>query len=465
MRKWIFLISITGIYFLNPGVNDMSYRRVIEPSGIEVEPVSVQLARQSNVLVSYDDLDLSLIEFGKLKQLVEKYGVKKVTSNPSIFLNALKRGDFDKEIKMLARRYLQQGIDPEQIPAMIYNELYRRIVKLAAEVLLAYWEQDPNDYFVSIETNPTTANDFWATLQEARDLNRMAPNIDVKIAATPQGIEAVEEAIAQGVDVNVTLIFPGIRIFKKGEVPHKYEEYLDKAYVYTDIFTGEEYVVIAPQFMDVIQAVESGYRRYFDNYPGDYKNAPRVVLSVFLSRMDTSEGAVDEQLNELLQQGKISLDKLLDEFKEDPRGRAGRYAGQLCYAILENWYHNSEVFETLDKNGVTPPRLLYASTKAKKDYIDPLNYVEPFQSSPQGLQIINTMPALTFETLLKEGRISPGSIQEELDRAVEYILKLQGLKIDLEQIGLHLRDQGVEAFAQDYLDAIRYINSVLQQPQ
>lgn len=450
MRKVIFLgFAVMFCVFNLELNNNIDCRRI---AGSEI-PLTVRMAQRSNTIVSYDDLDMSLIESGRLEELVEKYGVRKVTSNPSIFLKALKRGDFDNEIKMLAEK--------GKSPAEIYNELYRRIVKLAAQVLLPHWKQDPNNYFVSIETNPTAADNYWATLREAKELNNMAPNIDVKIAATPEGIEAIEEAIAQGVDVNVTLIFPGVKIFRKGEVPSKYKEYLDKAYSYTDIFTDEEYVIIAPQFMDVIQAVESGYRRYFDNNPGDYKNAPRVVLSVFLSRMDTSGGAVDEQLDKLLQEGEITP----EEFEEDLRGRAGRYAGQLCYAILENWYQNSEIFRDLEKNGVTPPRLLYASTKAKKDYIDPLNYVEPFQSSLQGLQIINTMPSETFDILLKHGIISPGSIQEELDEGIMYILELQNLGIDLEQIGWHLRDAGVEAFAKAYQDAIGYINSVLQQPK
>ncbi len=460
MKRGIFLVIILSVfYFLKMEVNHSIFRRIAFSD--RIEPASVQLVRYSNTLVSYDDLDMALIQSGKLRQLVEKYGVKKVTSNPSIFLKALKRGDFDHEIKILAQRYLQEGVDPEQIPAMIYNELYRRIVKLASEVLLPYWQQDPNNYFVSIETNPTTADDFWATLQEARDLNAGAPNIDVKIAATPQGIEAIEEAIAQGVDVNVTLIFPGVKIFKKGEVPSNYKEYLDRAYTYTDSSTGEEFVIVAPQFMDVLQAVETGYVRFFDNNPGDYRNAPRVVLSVFLSRMDTSQGAVDEQLDKLLQ---LQEDQRTRKKFENLRGRAGRYAGKLCYAILENWYKKSEIFQELERNGVTPPRLLYASTKAKKDYIDPLNYVEPFQSSPHGLQVINTMPGVTFETFLQKGVISPGSIQEELDTAVKYILQLQSLGIDLEDIGLHLRDEGVKAFAKAYEDAIEYISSVLQQP-
>ena len=454
MKKGIFLVILGLFYVFKMEINHPIFRRIAFSD--RIEPVSVRLVQDSNTLVSYDDLDMALIQSGKLRQLVEKYGVKKVTSNPSIFLKALKRGDFDHEIKTLAQRYLQEGVDSEQIPAMIYNELYRRIVKLASEVLLPYWQQDPNNYFVSIETNPTTADDFWATLQEARDLNAMAPNIDVKIAATPQGIEAIEEAIAQGVDVNVTLIFPGVKILKQGlgEVPIKYYEYLDKAY-----FIGTKYLAVAPQFMDVLQAVETGYARFFDNHSGDYSNAPRVVLSVFLSRMDTSQGAVDEQLDKLLQEGQITP----EEF-ENLRGQAGRYAGKLCYAILENWYKKSEIFQELEKNGVTPPRLLYASTKAKKDYIDALNYVEPFQSSPHGLQVINTMPDVTFKTLLQKGVISPGSIQEELDTAVKYILQLQSLGIDLENVALDLRDKGVDAFAEAYYEAVEYINSVLQQP-
>lgn len=459
MEKRILLGLLSLVCIFKIDINDVIYRRVVLPSGIEKEPASIQLIRDSNTVVSYDDLDMTLVQSGKLRELVEKYGVKKVTSNPSIFLKALKRGDFDHEIKILAQRYSQQGIDSEQIPAMIYNELYRKIVKLASEVLLPYWEKDPENYYVSIETNPTTADDFWFTLQEAKELNAMAPNIDVKIAATPQGIETIKKAIAQGVDVNVTLIFPGIKIFKKGEVPSNYKRYLARAYTYTESSTGEEFIIVAPQFMDVLHAVETGYLRFFDTHPGDSLNAPRVVLSVFLSRIDTSQGAVDEQLDKLLQDGQMTP----EEF-ENLRGRAGRYAGQLCYAILETWYHHSNIFQELEKNGLTPPRLLYASTKAKKDYIDALNYVEPLQSSPHGLQIINTMPDVTFKTLLQRGVISPGSIQEELDTAVKYILQLQSLGIDLEDIGLHLREEGVKAFAKAYEDAVEYINSVLQQP-
>jgi transaldolase len=401
-----------------------------------------ELEGRSNVVISYDDLSLELVRSGKLKELLGE-GVKKVTSNQNIFLNALKSGDFDEEILILAK----EGKSPEEI----YDILYRKIVVEASRVMLPYHEKDPNNYFVSIETNPVNAYDEVKTLNEAIELHSLRDNIDVKVACTPQGLLAVVEALKAGVDCNLTLIFPGLYIAKsKEELPPGIRSFWDIYGERVGLING--YICVAPQWFAVLASVEKGYQDFFQEGT-NAQDIPRTVLSVFLSRVTK---AVDARLKELLEQGKITQEQF-DRLK----GKTGMYAAKIIFQIYKSWAQGSEVFKQLTEMGVAPPRVLWASTSAKLEYEDPLVYVEPLQSSPDSPQVINTVPGKTYNVLKEKGKIMPGSIEEGIDEAIAHILELQELGINLNDICEELVRKGVEAFEKAYREAIEYIKGVI----
>ncbi len=391
---------------------------------------SISLVAQlwdAGVIPSYDYLGKGLIDSGEISKLVEEHKIGKFTSNQSIFLKDLSSGVYDSRIKKL----LDKGKSAEEI----YDILYQATVKEACGLLSEKHKQDPDNYFVSIETNPLNADDTQLVLKEARRLNEIAVNEDTKIAATPEGIDAIQQAVSEGLDINVTLIFPGLKITEN----------------------DGEYEFSAPQFESVLKAVEEGYTQYFKNNPNaSFKDIPRVVLSVFLSRVDTTAGAADEKLKQLEEKGEITKEEYLSL-----RGKTGMYAAKIIYQIWKNKMADSSVFNRLQKEDVALPRLLWASTQPKKDYIPDLQYVEPLQS-PVGIQMINTITPKTFDDFKKNGIPKTGTIEDDLDKAINHVLRLQELKIDLIEIGDMLTENGIEKFADAYNDTIRRIKEIIQ---
>lgn len=402
-----------------------------------------QLRRESNILISYDDLSRELIRSGRLEELIHM-GVAKVTSNPSIFLAALLSGFYDADIIKLAR----EGKNPQEI----YDLLYRGDVVEASKILYPFYISDSNNYFVSIETNPTMVHDREATLKEAKILNSLAPNIDVKIACVDEGIAVIEDAIAEGIDVNATLLFPDVLLFReKSQLPQHYKKYIEHA------ITIDGFICIAPQFMELLEAIEKGYERFFQS-KADASDIPLIVLSEFLSRVDTASGAVDEQLENLFRQGKIT-----EADYQNLKGKTAVDAIKIINRILAKKLKESVIFSKLEERGISLPRLLLASTKPKKHYIPSLQYVETLQSTPDQGEIIITVPEETFEKILREGKIIPGTIDANLEISVRRLYLLQSLGIRLDKIRERLVKAGVEAFAEDYKKAIEYISKIIKE--
>jgi len=158
---------------------------------------------QASTSVWLDQIRRSLIEGGELQRLVDEDSLRGVTSDPAIFEKAiLSSDDYDTELEAMAK----EGLDAQAI----YDRIAIRDVQLAADVLRPVWEQtDHADGFVSLEVSPDLARDTEATLEQARSYWRAVdrPNVMIKIPGTDAGVPAIEQAISEGINVNVTLLF------------------------------------------------------------------------------------------------------------------------------------------------------------------------------------------------------------------------------------------------------------------
>ncbi|HET6746305.1 MAG TPA: transaldolase, partial [Candidatus Limnocylindria bacterium] len=253
-----------------------------------------------------DFIDRKLIESGRLEEMVRD-GIRGLTSNPTIFGKAVASGQYDE----LIRREIEAGHDS----ATIYEAIAVGDVGDAADVLRSVYDDAGGaDGFVSIEVEPGLAFDSEATLDRARHLwgRLRRPNVFVKIPATPAGLPAIEDAIADGININVTLMFS------------------------VDVYR------------DVARAYIAGLRRRLER--GEDIRRVASVASFFVSRVDTK------------------ADKSLEEIGTDEaralRGRAAIANAKLAYAAYQEIFEGAE-FADLRDAGARVQRCLWASTSTK----------------------------------------------------------------------------------------------------
>jgi len=333
-----------------------------------------------------DAISRELIDSGKLKQLIEEDGLSGLTSNPTIFDQAISRsGAYDAALRALLQDRL-----PRDAQAL-YETLAVQDIRAAADLLQPVFDaSNGGDGFVSIEVSPHLARDSDASIVEARRLWRTVdrPNAMIKIPATRAGIPAIETLIAEGINVNATLMFS-----------------LD-------------------HYEDVARAYLRGLER----------NAkPQRVASVasfFVSRVDT---AVDPLLERRGTADAMAL-----------RGRIAVANAKLAYLRFREIFHG-DAFAALRSRGARVQRPLWGSTGTKnKTYSDVL-YVEELI----GPETVNTVPMATLDAFRDHGRVR-ASLQEGREQAREDIGRLAGLSIDLAAIAEKLQEGGVAAFAASF---------------
>lgn len=333
----------------------------------------------------YDNIQRNLLKNGQLAGMIGRGEIRGVTSNPTIFMNAITQStDYDAALVPLA----QSGCTAEEI----YDRLTIEDIQSAADLFTDLYQQSSGgDGYVSLEVSPLLAHDTAATLDEARRLwqkvNR--PNLMVKIPATKEGIPAVAAAIAEGINVNVTLIFSRKR----------YAEVMD-AYM-----SGLEERIARGL---PVQSVAS-------------------VASFFVSRVDSK---VDPQLEARGEPAKGLL------------GKAAIANARLAYADFKTVF-SSERFQPLQAKGARVQRPLWASTSTKNPAYRDVIYVEELI----GTDTVNTVPPQTLVAFLDHGKVRPGSLEEDLDaaRKVESDLALLGITMD--EVTLQLENEGVASFS------------------
>ena len=342
-----------------------------------------------------DFIDRDLIESGKLEQMVED-GIRGLTSNPTIFAKAVATGQYDE----LIRREIEAGDDANEI----YEQIATSDVGDAADVLWrVYDEANGTDGFASIEVEPNLSDDTDATLARARELwaKLSRPNVMIKIPATPAGIPAVQAAIADGINVNVTLMFS------------------------VDVYR------------EVARAYVAGLRERHER--GDDISRIASVASFFVSRVD---GKVDKALNEAGERAAL-----------EARGRAAIANAKLAYEAY-NEIFGGEEFADLRAAGANVQRCLWASTSTKNpDYRDVL-YVEELI----GPDTVDTMPLETIEAFLDHGNLER-TLDRDLDGARQALREVEASGISMARVTDELLAEGVASFAKSFDELIETIES------
>jgi len=334
---------------------------------------------------------------GGLKKRIDEDGLLGVTSNPSIFEKAIAGSDdYDDSI----RQYVGEGLEAPQI----FEKLAIEDIQKATDAFRGVYERTKSrDGYVSLEVSPLLAHDTKASLEEARHLfsavNR--PNVMIKIPGTKEGLPAIEQALSEGININITLLF-GI------------ERYAEVANVY-------------------LKALE---KRVAEGKPIDRLAS---VASVFVSRIDT---LVDKLL-----EGKLAEAKTPEERKkiEGLKGKVAVANTKLIYQKFKEIFTPAR-FEAFAKKGARVQRPLWGSTSTKNPNYSDILYVQDLI----GTHTVNTMPTQTIDAYRDHGRPRADTIEEGLDEARGIIAQLPGVGIDMRAVTQQLEDNGVEAFANDY---------------
>lgn len=333
-----------------------------------------------------DYIERGLVTDGGLARLVEDDGIRGVTSNPSIFHQAITKGDaYGAAIDALL------GQRPRISTTELYEALVIEDIRGAADALRAvYDESGGSDGFVSLEVSPHLAADAAGTVEEARRLWREVarPNLMIKVPATAAGMPAVERLLADGVNVNVTLMF---------SLAH--------------------YEAVAAAFLRGLERAAS---------PAGVAS----VASFFVSRVDT---AVDAELEAIGTAEALAL-----------RGTAAVANAGLAYRRFLEIFHG-DAFAALRRRGGRVQRPLWASTSTKNPSYPDLKYVEELV----GPETVNTIPTATLDAYRDHGR-PRNALAEAAAASAAALDRLHGLGIDLDRVTEQLQVEGVAAFARSF---------------
>ncbi|MEJ5240214.1 MAG: bifunctional transaldolase/phosoglucose isomerase [Anaerolineales bacterium] len=342
----------------------------------------------------YDNIQRRLLRNGELARLIQQGEIRGITSNPTIFHNAIaKTTDYDDALQPLA----WAGWDEERV----FWQLAIEDIQEACDLFLPLYESTQGeDGYVSLEVDPRLAHQTAPTLEQARTLwQRVArPNLMIKIPATLEGLPAIRQAIAEGINVNVTLIFS------------------------------------LERYRQVIEAYLSGLE---DRLRAGLPLHPVAsVASFFVSRLDTK---IDARLEALLRAEHPQAERAAAL-----RGQAAIANARLAYAIFEETFRGPR-WEALAAAGARLQRPLWASTSTKNpNYPDTL-YVDNLI----GPHTVNTVPPQTLEAFRDHGRLGL-TVRENLDQARRLFNELEELGISLDQVMKELEEEGVRAFAEAF---------------
>ncbi len=348
----------------------------------------------AGVSVWLDDLSRERLQTGNLQELIDTKSVVGVTTNPSIFQAALSKGNtYDGQVKELAER----GADVDATVRTVTTDDVRNACDVLAKV---YEESDGVDGRVSIEVDPRLAHEADKTIAQAIELWKIVdrPNLLIKIPAMEEGLPAITSVIAEGISVNVTLIFS---VERHREVMDAYLAGLEKA-------------------------KEAGH---------DLSKI-HSVASFFVSRVDTE---VDKRLEKIGTEEALAL-----------RGKAGVANARLAYAAYEEVFVGGSRYDALKAAGARVQRPLWASTGVKNpDYSDTLYVTELVAPNT-----VNTMPEKTIDAVADHAEIDGDTVTGTASAAQEVFDKLAGIGIDLTDVFVVLEDEGVEKFVESWTELL-----------
>jgi len=361
---------------------------------------SIQL-RNIRQAIWFDNIQRSIIKDGTLAGMITRGEIYGVTSNPSIFNQAItKSRDYDIALQALALA----GLNAEEI----YAQLAMEDIRDAADAFLPlYYSSNRKDGYVSIEVNPLNALDAGKMLAEARKIwkDYSRPNLMIKIPATKAGIQVVYELIREGINVNVTLIFTLV------------------------------------QYAHVMEAYQKGLEERVQT-GGDLSHVASVA-SFFVSRVDTR---VDQLLEEL-----VARDPSQAHFAASLMGKAAISNTRLAYELFQQWLSKPAVVGLL-KQGAQIQRPLWASTGTKNPTYSDVLYVNDLVAE----DTVNTVPPVTLKAVLDHGKASE-AITHNLQDAHHIIEDLKKVDIYLEVVGAELERDGVAIFAEAHRNLLAAI--------
>ncbi len=340
-----------------------------------------------------DFIRRELLESGELARLVDG-GLRGETSNPTIFQKAIgDSNEYDDDIAAI----LQE--DPAADATTVLERLMVADIQAATDILRGVYDSsDGGDGFVSLEVSPLLAADTEGTIAEARRLWKLVdrPNLMIKVPATPEGIPAITTLLADGVNVNVTLMFS----------------------------------------LDHYEAVAEAYIKGLEQAADPTGLAS--VASFFVSRVDTK------------------VDKALAEI-DHPAARAleGKIAVANSKATYQRYLQifEGDRFAELAARGAKPQRVLWASTSTKNPNYRDVLYVEELI----GRNTVNTLPPATLEAFDDHGEIKADAIESDVADAYVQLAALGGLGVDLDVLTEELQVEGVDAFAKSFEDLLAVV--------
>ena len=343
--------------------------------------------------VWYDTLSRELVHSGELKRMMDEDAVTGVTSNPTIFQKALSSGDaYDEDM----RKLLAETDDPERI----FFSLALQDIRDACDVLKpAYDASNGVDGYVSMEVLPGLAYDTEATFEQARwiatEVER--PNLYVKIPATMAGLPAIEDCIAHGTSINITLIF-----------------------------SLERYKAVVEAYLRGLERLVAG---------GGDPSKVASVASFFVSRVDTEadkrlEGHPELQGKLAIANAKLAYRHFLDTFK-GPR------------------------WEFLEGKGATKQRCLWASTSTKNPAYRDVLYVEELV----GPETVNTMPLETIRAFQDHGEVRGDTVLEGVDEARDLLARIEEAGVSYDDVVETIEAEGVQKFADSYDQIVESIRA------
>ncbi|MEM6986049.1 MAG: transaldolase [Pseudomonadota bacterium] len=335
-----------------------------------------------------DYIHTDLMSSGQLSTLIEQDALQGLTSNPAIFEQAIAKTDaYDDRIRTLIA-------DRPDLDAIgLFTEIALVDIAAAADVFKPVWQASRgDDGMVSLEVSPRLAHDRDATINEALQLHARLerPNVMIKVPGTRAGVEAFEELTAQGVSVNVTLLFS------------------------------------VERYREIVAAHIRGLQRRLD--AGQSVEGIASVASFFISRVDT---AVDAELSRL-------------DAKHPMLSTVAVANAKVAWGHYENLY-SGDAWQPLADAGALPQRLLWASTGTKNPDLPMTHYIDTLI----GPDTVNTVPPATLDAYRESGDPAV-TLTQGIEEASSAIAQLGALGVDLDAITETLEDQGVASFEQAF---------------
>lgn len=346
-----------------------------------------------------DYIDRNLVLRGELKRMIEEDGLSGITSNPTIFKTAIERTNaYDEGCRRLTR----EGKNPEEI----YDELTREDISMSADMLQPIFDEtNGRDGYCSIELLPRLAYDTPGSIREAERLVGLIgkENVMVKVPGTDLGLEAIRRLTAEGINVNITLLF-----------------------------SPDQYVKVANAYIEGVgDLIKQG------GDPGKVFS----VASFFLSRIDTK---VDKELDRMAEESREQA-KILGRM----RGSAAIATAKVAYGRFRKIF-SSDRFRELEARGAEIQKVLWASMSTKDPFYSDVKYV----GALIGPDTVVTVPVSTLAAM-RDHLMVEDTLELGLEGAPSILAKLGEAGIDLDRIYANLQKEGVGAFEKSYQEVLQ----------